>query len=100
MSTELFGWIAVAVGIVLFIVSFARMVRANPDRRIPYFRNVEVNPSGTIAMRSIGAGVLVIGAAALTPTLGYWVAPIVFALPLIVMPATIAVHNRRLTVAA
>ena len=90
---ELFGWIAVAVGTVLFIVSFARMVRANPESRIPYFRNVEVIPSG----RSIGAGVLVIGAAALAPTLGYWAAPIVFALPLIVMPATIALHNGRLT---
>lgn len=97
---ELFGWIAVAVGMGLFILSFARMVRANLDRRIPYFRNVEVNPRARFAMRSIGAGVLVIGAAALAPTLGYWVAPIVFALPLIVMRATIAVHNHRLTTAA
>lgn len=96
---ELFGWIAVAVGMGLFIVSFARMVRANPSTRIPYLRNPQVYPSGTIAMRSIGAGVLVIGAAALAPTLGYWVAPIVFALPLIVMPATISLHNRRLTTA-
>lgn len=97
---ELFGWIAVTVGMVLFIVSFVPMVRANSGTRIPYLRNPEVNPSGTIAMRSISVGLLVIGAAALAPTLGYWVAPMVFALPLIVMPATIAVHNRRLMVAA
>ncbi len=96
---ELFGWIAVALGMVLFIVSFALMVRANPDARIPYLRNPEVNPSGTIVMRSICVGLLVIGAAALTSTLGYW-APIVIALPLIVMPATTAVHNRRFTAAA
>ena len=97
---EWFGWVAVTVGMVLFIVSFVRMVRANSGTRIPYFRNPEGNPSGTIAMRSIGVGVLVIGAAALAPTLGYWAALIVFALPLIVMPATIAAHNRRLTTAA
>lgn len=96
---ELFGWVAVTLGMVLFIVSFALMVRANPDARIPYLRNPEVNPSGTITMRSISAGLLVIGAAALTSTLGYW-ALIMFALPLIVMPATIAVHNHRLTAAA
>ena len=96
---ELFGWIAVTLGMVLFIVSFALMVRANPDTHIPYFRNPKVNPSGTIAARSISVGLLVIGVAALTPTLGYW-APIVIALPLIVMPATIAVHNHRLTAAA
>ncbi len=91
----MFGWVAVAVGAALLIVSFARMVRANPDRRIPYFRNAEIIPSGATAMRSIGAGVLVIGSAALAPTLGYWVTPIVFALPLIVMPVTIALHNRK-----
>ncbi len=96
---EWFGWIAVTVGMALFIMSFVRMVRANLGTRIPYFRSPEVNPSATIAMRSIGVGVLVIGVAALTPTLGYWAALIVFALPLIVMPATIAVHNRRLTTA-
>jgi len=96
---ELFGWIAVTVGMALFTVSFVRMIRANPGRRIPYFRNPEINPSATIAMRSIGVGVLVIGAAVLAPTLGYWAALSAFALPLIVMPATIAVHNRRLTTA-
>ncbi|WP_460802717.1 hypothetical protein [Microbacterium sp. GXF6406] len=96
---EWFGWIAVTVGMALFIMSFVRMVRANLGTRIPYFRSPEVNPSATIAMRSIGVGVLVIGVAALTPTLGYWAALIVFAPPLIVMPATIAVHNRRLTTA-
>ncbi len=94
---ELFGWIAVTVGMALFIMPFVRMVRANPGTRIPYFRSPEVNPSATIAMRSIGVGVLVIGAAALALALGYWAALIVFALPLIVMPAAIAVHNRRLT---
>ena len=96
---ELFGWIAVTLGMVLFIVSFVQMVRPNPDARIPYFRNPEFNPSGTIAARSISVGLLVIGVAALASTLGYW-APIVIALPLIVMPATIAVHNHRLTTAA
>ena len=96
---ELFGWIAVTVGMALFIVSFVQMVRANPDTRIPYFRNPEVKPSATITMRNIGVGVLAFGAAALAPTLGYWAALIVFALPLIVMPATIAADNRRLTTA-
>ena len=57
---ELFGWIAVTLGMVLFIVSFVQMVRPNPDARIPYFRNPEFNPSGTIAARSISVGLLVI----------------------------------------
>ncbi|WP_136033253.1 hypothetical protein [Microbacterium sp. PF5] len=81
---ELFGWTVLAVGMVLFIASFALTVRANPaghDRHAEHQRWHAL-----------------IGAAALIPTLGYGV-PIVTALPSIVMPATIAAHNRKITVA-
>lgn len=97
---ELFGWIAFTIGAVMFVAALLRMVRANPDTRIPYFRNAEISPRGTIMARSISVGLLVIGAAALASTLGYWMALLVLVLPLIVTPAMIATHNRGLASAA
>lgn len=92
---EIFGWIAVVVGVALYIVGFLWMVRANAGARIPYLRTASANPGGAILLRSIGVGLLVIGGAALAPTLGYGIIPIVFLLPLVAMPAGIALHNQR-----
>ncbi len=63
---DVFEWIAAVVGAVLFIASLIRTIRANPDTRIPFNRNPPVIPAGSIAMRSIGAGLLVFGGVALT----------------------------------
>lgn len=99
---DVFGWIAAvvgAVGAVLFIASLIRTIRANPDTRIPFNRNPPVIPAGSIAMRSIGAGLLVFGGAALTNTLGIWSVIVVVGVVLVIL-AIITVHNHRLTVTA
>jgi hypothetical protein len=92
---ELFGWIAAIAGNVLFIGSLVLTVRANPGSRIPFNRNPPVIPPGSIAMRSIGAGLLVFGAVGLSSTFSYWGVLIVFAGVLVAM-VVIPIHNSRL----
>lgn len=89
-----FGWIALAAGSALFAFAFLRMIRANRETHIPYFRNPPVNPSGTITMRSVGMGLLIIGAAALVSTVGFWVVLHAAGFPLILTFAGIEAHNR------
>lgn len=93
---DVFGWIAAAVGTVLFIVSLIRTIRANPDTRIPFYRNPLIIPAGSIVMRSIGAGLLVFGAVSLTGALGTWSVVVVVGVLLATL-IVITVHNRRLT---
>jgi hypothetical protein len=61
-----FGWISAFTGAALFFASLIHTIRANPDVRIPFYRNPQIIPAGSIAMRSIGAGLLVFGGVALT----------------------------------
>ncbi|WP_283498549.1 hypothetical protein [Cryobacterium sp. PH29-G1] len=99
---DVFGWIAAvvgAVGAVLFIASLIRTIRANPDTRIPFSRNPPVTPAGFIAMRSIGAGLLVFGGVALTNAHGTWSMIVVVGVVLVTL-AVNTVHNHRLTVTA
>lgn len=102
---DVFGWIAAvvgavgAVGAMLFIASLIRTIRANPDTRIPFNRNPPVTPAGSIAMRSIGAGLLVFGGVALTNAHGTWSMIVVVGVVLVTL-AVITVHNHRLTVTA
>ena len=99
---DVFGWIAAvvgAVGAMLFIASLIRTIRANPDTRIPFNRNPPVLPAGSIAMRSIGAGLLVFGGVALTSAHGTWSMIVVVGVVLVTL-AVITVHNHRLTVTA
>lgn len=99
---DVFEWIAAvvgAVGAVLFIASLIRTIRANPDARIPFNRNPPVIPAGSIAMRSIGAGLFVFGGVALTKAHGTWSMIVVVGVVLVTV-AVITVHNHRLTVTA
>ena len=93
---DVFGWIATAVGTVLFIASLIRTIRANSSTRIPFYRNPPILPAGSIAMRSIGGGLLVFGAAALTGVLGTWSMVVVVGVVLATL-TVITIHNRRLT---
>lgn len=92
---EAFGWVAAIAGNVLFIASLVLTVRANPGRRIPFNRNPPVVPPGSIAMRSIGAGLLVFGAVGLSSMFDYWSVLIVFVGVLAAM-VVIPIHNRGL----
>lgn len=95
----MFGWFAAIIGAVLFYASLIRTIRANPDVRIPFYRNPPTIPVGSIGMRSIGAGLLVFGGAALTTVFGTWIVTGVVGVPLISL-TVITVHNHRLLTAA
>ena len=95
----IFGWISAVTGAALFFASLIRTIRANPDVRIPFYRNPQIIPAGSIAMRSIGAGLLVFGGAALTNTLGTWSVLLVLGILLVAL-AVVTVHNHRLPATA
>lgn len=62
----LFGGVAALVGVVLFHVALRMTLRANPKTRIPFNRNAAIIPGGSVAMRVIGAGLIVLGAVLLS----------------------------------
>lgn len=95
----MFGWFAAIIGAVLFYTSLIRTIRANPDVRIPFYRNSPTIPAGSIAMQSIGAGLLVFGGAALTTAFGTWIVTDVVGVPLLAL-TVITVHNHRLLTVA
>jgi hypothetical protein len=89
------------IGLVLFLGSIVRVVHANPGRRVPYWREAEVTPKWSVAMRAGGGACVAFGVGMLggawveqgdsawwwvLPTLVLWVA-----LP----AAVIAMHNAR-----
>ena len=93
---DVFGWITIVAGAGLFIASLINTIRANPDVRIPFHRNPPTIPAGSIAMRSIGAGLLVFGLIALTDSFGTWSMLFIVGVALFAL-AAITVHNHRLT---
>lgn len=93
-GVETLGWIFAIAGAALFLIALGMTARANAGASIPYSRSPAVSPTGSIALRSIGAGLLVFGAAALAPSLGYWAAVIVLAVPITAF-VVIVRHNRQ-----
>ncbi len=80
------------VGVVLFHIALVRTMRANAGIRIPYFRNAEVVPPGSIATRALGAGMLVFGGVMLATTAWYLPLAVVVAGPVVALVA-ILLHN-------
>lgn len=93
------GWLAATVGVVLFHVALAVTLHANPANKLPFYRNAEVVPAGSVAMRSIGAGLIVLGAALVSTTAWYWPIAIVLAGPIVALTA-ITFHNLRIAARA
>lgn len=89
-----FGWAATIVGAVLFLAALGMTLHANSSVRVPFYRNAEVVPSASITMRSVGAGLLVFGAAALSLATSYWTLVVAVAVLAIVLIAII-IHNRK-----
>lgn len=88
------GLIAGAVGVVLFYTALMMTLRANSARQVPFWRNAEVIPSGSTAMRAVGAGLLVFAIVALGTVTWYWAFVIVLLGP-VGAAVVIGVHNRR-----
>lgn len=89
-----FGWLAAVAGGILFHTALASTLRANPDVRIPFARNAQVVPAGSVTMRAVGAGLLVFAAVALS-TAGWYVPLVIVVAGPIVALAVIGLHNRR-----
>ena len=89
------GWLAAAVGIILFHVALAMILRANPTTSLPFYRRAEIVPPGSVLLRAIGAGLIVLGAALLSTSAWYWPFAIVLAGPIATL-TVITFHNRRI----
>ncbi|MEV8252923.1 hypothetical protein AB0O95_03035 [Rhodoglobus sp. NPDC076762] len=90
----LLGWALAIVGAALLFWSIAATIRANSATRIPYWTRPEVIPRGSIITRSLGVGLIVVGAVATVSPGGFWISALVVALflPGLIM---IPVHNHR-----
>src|SRR5690606_26500083 len=88
----LFSGLAAIVGVVLFHLALGMTLRANPTTRIPFHRNAEIIPGGSVAMRAIGAGLIVLGAALLGTNAWYWPFIVVLVGPVAAL-AVILLHN-------
>ncbi len=62
----MFGVLLSLAGSILFLTALAMTLRANATSTVPFWRNPAETPVGSVAMRSIGAGLLVFGAVMLT----------------------------------
>ncbi|MGL3150032.1 hypothetical protein ACSS7Z_06675 [Microbacterium sp. A82] len=90
----LFGGVAAIVGVVLFHVALGMTLRANPVTRIPFHRNAVAIPSGSVALRALGAGLIVLGAVLLGTIAWYWPFIVVLAGPVAAL-IVITLHNRK-----
>lgn len=89
------GWLAAAVGIILFHVALTMTLRANPTTRLPFYRSAEIVPPGSVRLRAIGAGLIVLGAALISTSAWYWPFVVVLAGPIAAL-TVITFHNRRI----
>ncbi|WP_435747244.1 hypothetical protein [Microbacterium sp. PMB16] len=90
-----FGIALALGGLVLFFSSLAKTLRANADVAIPMWTNAAVVPPGSIAMRSLGGGLIVFGAVALIAGGGWWWLAMIVALSPSVAMVPILTHNRK-----
>lgn len=90
----LFGGLVAVVGVVLFHMALGMTLRANPATRIPFNRNAASIPGGSVVMRGIGAGLIVLGAVLLSTSAWYWPFIVVLAGPVPAV-AIVTFHNRK-----
>jgi hypothetical protein len=90
----LIGVAAAVMGIVLFQVALGRTIRANARSRIPFGRSPRISPRGAVAMRAIGAGLIVLGAVLVSTAGWQWPLMVMLAGPVAAL-AVLSLHNRR-----
>ena len=90
------GVVAAVAGIVVFHTALSRTIRANERTPIPFGRRPRTSPRGSTAMRGIGAGLIVLGAALVGTEGWHWALMVVVAGPVAAV-AVLALHNRRIS---
>lgn len=88
------GLLSAIAGVALFHTALARTVRANPSTEIPFSRNPGTAPAGSIAMRAVGAGLIVLAAGLLSTTAWFWPFIVILAGPVAAL-VVILIHNNR-----
>nr|WP_201468737.1 hypothetical protein [Microbacterium hydrocarbonoxydans] len=88
------GVITAVAGIVLFHTALGYTIKANPTARLPFGRRPPISPRGTVEMRALAAGLIVLGAVLVGTSGWQWTAMVVAAGPIAAL-SVIALHNRR-----
>lgn len=89
-----FGGLVALLGVLLFQRALGMTIRANPRSRIPYFRGARTVPPGSMGLRALGAGLMVLGACVLGLVAWQWPLLVVLLGPAATF-AGIFAHNRR-----
>lgn len=91
-----FGMTAAVVGIVIFHTALGMTLRANATTRVPFGRAPRKTPDRSIALRAVGAGLIVLGAALVSTAGWLWTIMVVLAGPVAAL-VVLALHNRRVS---
>jgi hypothetical protein len=89
-----FGWILTIAGAALFLTALQLTLRANANTPVPFYGPPAIAPRGTLALRTLGAALFVLGAVMLTSTIGAWSFALMIVAPAASLIAILA-HNRR-----
>ncbi|KQR39483.1 hypothetical protein [Microbacterium sp. Leaf159] len=88
------GIASAVIGIVLFHMALGRTLRANAGVRIPFGGRPREIPHGSIQMRAIAAGLIVLGGVLVSTEGWHWTLMVVAAGPVAAM-IVLSLHNRR-----
>lgn len=89
------GLVAFAAGVMFGCVSVVLLLRANPATPMRWWVNPPNRPWYAIALRAVGAGLMVFGATSFPPSTGYW--SVLFVLVGFAIPLPLYIrHNQRL----
>ncbi|CAN7206144.1 hypothetical protein LJR044_000606 [Microbacterium foliorum] len=91
-----FGIAAAVVGIAIFHTALGMTLRANATTRVPFGGKPRTTPERSIALRAVGAGLIVLGAALVSTAGWHWTIMVVLAGPVAAL-VVLTLHNRRVS---
>ncbi|MDN3444143.1 hypothetical protein [Microbacterium sp. APC 3901] len=91
-----FGISAAVAGIVIFHIALGMTLCANATTRVPLGRGAQITPGRSIALRAVGAGLIVLGGALVSTAGWHWTIMVVLAGPVAALVA-LTLHNRHVS---